>query len=128
MKARQVIATPEADDDARQIDTWWVAHRSGAPNLFLDELANALELLGMEPGVGKRVANRAILGLHRYLLRATGHHLYFVYSDDLVDLQGTDSPRLVYELCCRRCSHRYGTTGSDILQRRCPSCQDGAPA
>lgn len=176
MKARQVVTTPEADDDASRIDAWWVDHRD-APDLFLTELANALELLGMEPGIGKRVASRALPGLHRYLLRATGYHLYFVYADDLVVIIGiwgatrgntppfagrvastqhalstlerstevgyvnrnnqivvrrTDGPgddhlQRVYELCCRRCSQHYGAHGSDIFQRKCPSCQDGAP-
>lgn len=177
MKARSIVTTPEADDDASRIDEWWLGHRDAAPNRFLDELANALALLGMEPGIGKRVPHRTIPGLHRYLLRATRHHLYFVYTDELVvivgiwgatrgstprfaertastqhalstfalstnpgyvnrndqvvvrrtDLPGTDHLQRVYELCCRRCNHRYGANGSDIFQRKCPSCQDGAP-
>ena len=177
MKVRQIVTTPEADEDASQIDEWWVTHRGAAQNRFLEELTEALELLGMEPGVGIRVANRTIPGLHRYLLRATKYHLYFVYSDELVvivglwgatrgatprfaeraasiqhlistigastepgyvnrndqlvirrtDLAGNDHLQRVYELRCRRCSHRYGANGSDIFQRRCPSCQDGAP-
>lgn len=53
-------------------------------NLFLDELADALALLGLEAGVGVRYAHRTIPGLHRYLLRSTRYHLYFVYSDELV--------------------------------------------
>src|SRR5262245_55766672 len=88
MKARPLVSTPEADDDARRIDEWWIAHRGAAPNLFLDELANALALLGAEPGIGKRVPHRAIPGLHRYLLRATYYHLYFVYTDELVVIVG----------------------------------------
>jgi plasmid stabilization system protein ParE len=159
-----------------------VAHHDAAPNLFLEELAAALELLGTEPGIGIRVAHRAIPGLRRYLLRATRYHLYFVYTADLVvivsiwgatrgttprfaeraastqhalstlersmqpgyvnrndqvvvcrtDLAGNDQQQHVYELRCSRCGHHAdaATTmayGSDIFQRRCPSCQDGAP-
>lgn len=176
MKARQIVTTPEADEDASRIDEWWVAHR-GASNLFLEELAGALALLGMEPGIGVRVEHRALPGLRRYLLRATHYHLYFVHTDDLVvivgiwgatrgslprfaeratsvqhaiagleasmtpgyvnrndqivvrraDLPGNDPMQRVYELCCRRCSFRYGTSGSEIFQRKCPSCQDGSP-
>jgi hypothetical protein len=177
MKTRQIVTTPEADDDASRIDEWWMAHRADAPNRFLEELTAALALLAVEPGVGVRVTHQEIPGLHRYLLRVTRHHLYFVYSDDLVmvvgiwgamrgniprfadraaslehtrakfesstepgyvnrngqlvvrrtNLPGTDHLQRVYELRCRRCDHRYGANGSDIFQRQCPSCQDGAP-
>ncbi len=177
MKPRQIVTTPEADDDASRIDEWWVAHRADASNRFLEELTDALALLAAEPGVGVSVPHQAIPGLHRYLLRVTRHHLYFVYSDDLViivgiwgatrgnlprfaervasleharskfesstqpgyvncndqivtrrtDLPGTDHLQRVYELRCGRCNHRYGANGPDIFQRKCPSCQDGAP-
>jgi plasmid stabilization system protein ParE len=88
MKRRQVVTTPEADEDARRIDQWWIHNRSAAPNLFLEELADALALLEMEAGVGVRQPNRAIPGLRRYLLRATRYHLYFVHSDDAVVIVG----------------------------------------
>ncbi|MBC7978726.1 MAG: hypothetical protein H7138_27385 [Myxococcales bacterium] len=84
MKDRRVVTTPEADEDARHIHRWWIQRRRAAPNLFLEELADALALLGMEPGVGVRFAHRAIPGLRRYLLRSTRYHLYFVHSDELV--------------------------------------------
>ena len=88
MKPRRVVTTPEADADAHRIDEWWVQHRQAAPNLFLEELADALALLGMEAGVGVRCANRAIPGLQRYLLRATRYHVYFVHNDELVVIVG----------------------------------------
>jgi hypothetical protein len=88
MKRRLVVTTPEADQDAKRIDQWWTRNRSAAPNLFFEELAHALSLLGMEAGVGVRYAHRTIPGLHRFLLRSTLYHLYFVYSDDLVVLVG----------------------------------------
>jgi len=87
MKPRLLVTTAEADEDARQIDEWWVTHR-GSSNLFLEELAHALALLAVEPGIGVRVAHRVIPELRRYLLRATHYHLYFVYSDDLVVVVG----------------------------------------
>jgi len=88
MKQRRVVTTPEADEDARRIDQWWIRNRSAAANRFVEELADALALLGMEAGVGVRCAHRAIPGLHRYLLRSTRYHLYFVYNDELVVVVG----------------------------------------
>jgi hypothetical protein len=71
MKQRRVVTTPEADEDAKRIDQWWIRNRSAARNLFLQELADALALLGLEAGVGVRYAHRTIPGLHRYLWGAT---------------------------------------------------------
>jgi plasmid stabilization system protein ParE len=88
MKPRRVVTTPEADADAHRIDDWWVRHRGAAPNLFLEELADAFALLAVEAGVGVRCTNRAIPGLRRYLLRATRYHLYFVHNDELVVIVG----------------------------------------
>ncbi len=47
------------------------------------------------------------------VLRATG-------------LPGTDYGQSIYVLRCGDCGHEYGANGSDIFQRKCPTCQDGA--
>jgi hypothetical protein len=43
------------------------------------------------------------------------------------DLPGNDHQQRVYELECGHCSTRYGSNGSDIFQRKCPSCMSGRP-
>jgi hypothetical protein len=40
---------------------------------------------------------------------------------------GTDYGQYIYELECKRCGHHYGANGSDIHERRCPSCDGGRP-
>jgi hypothetical protein len=40
---------------------------------------------------------------------------------------GTDHGQYIYELKCRACSHQYGANGSDIHERKCPTCQAGRP-
>lgn len=77
MKKRRVVTTPEADEDAKAIDLWWVKNRSAAPNLFVEELADTVGLLGAEAGVGVRHAHPAIVGLPRYLLRSSRYHVYW---------------------------------------------------
>lgn len=42
-------------------------------------------------------------------------------------LAGTDHGQKVYVLKCQRCSTEYGANGTDIAQRRCPSCGGGRP-
>ena len=38
---------------------------------------------------------------------------------------GTDHCQYIYILQCSECGHKYGSNGSDIFQRKCPSCQGG---
>lgn len=40
---------------------------------------------------------------------------------------GTDHLQLVYRVECGLCGHVYGANGSDMHERRCPACQNGAP-
>lgn len=40
---------------------------------------------------------------------------------------GTDHQQYVYELKCSHCGFSYGANGSDIHERKCPGCQNGAP-
>jgi hypothetical protein len=41
---------------------------------------------------------------------------------------GGDPEQRVYMMQCSVCGHRYGTYGSEIPRRCCPSCQDGPPS
>jgi hypothetical protein len=41
-------------------------------------------------------------------------------------LPGTDHLQTIYVLRCGDCEAEYGANGSDIFQRRCPDCQQGA--
>ena len=61
-----------------------------------------------EPGYVNRNGQRVV--------RATG-------------LPGNDHLQRIYVLRCGQdvCGNEYGANGSDIFQRRCPSCQGGAP-
>ncbi len=42
-------------------------------------------------------------------------------------LSGNDHRQYIYVLCCGMCGHKYGANGSDIFQRRCPTCGGGRP-
>jgi hypothetical protein len=43
------------------------------------------------------------------------------------EARGNDHNQFIYVLQCKRCAHEYGANGSDIFQRRCPSCDGGKP-
>jgi hypothetical protein len=42
-------------------------------------------------------------------------------------LNGNDHNQKVYVVRCTRFAREYGANGSDLWQRRCPSCDEGAP-
>lgn len=42
-------------------------------------------------------------------------------------LPGNDHLQRVYHLQCGHCGYDYGANGSDIWERKCPACQEGAP-
>ena len=45
----------------------------------------------------------------------------------LPPLEGTDNCQYVYVMNCTKCGLVYGANGSDIWERKCPSCQEGEP-
>ncbi len=76
-----VITTPEADSQIRGIDDWWREHRRASPDLFLDELANAFDILARAPQIGRRYRRSPVPGTRRLLLRATRYHVYYVQRE-----------------------------------------------
>jgi hypothetical protein len=40
---------------------------------------------------------------------------------------GTDHGQYAYKTECTYCGYVYGTNGSDMHERKCPECQNGAP-
>ena len=41
--------------------------------------------------------------------------------------QGSDHGQYVYVMHRPKCGTNYGANGTDIFQRKCPNCQQGAP-
>ena len=39
---------------------------------------------------------------------------------------GNDHLQMSYKMICQNCRLTYGSNGTDIFQRRCPNCQNGA--
>ncbi len=40
---------------------------------------------------------------------------------------GNDHGQYAYKVECTSCHLVYGANGSDLWERKCPKCQDGAP-
>jgi len=72
----KVELSEEARAQVEQIDAWWRENRRAAPNLFSDELEQALLSLEDTPTLGVRYAPRP--NVRRLLLRRTHYHLYVI--------------------------------------------------
>jgi plasmid stabilization system protein ParE len=49
----QVLTTPEADAQIREIENWWRRNRTASPDLFADELEATFDILGHAPHIGR---------------------------------------------------------------------------
>jgi hypothetical protein len=70
-----VVVSPEAERQIEVIDAWWRINRRAAPQLFIEELAEAVAVIEFAPEVGRRYAHPEVKGVRRVLLRATRHHV-----------------------------------------------------
>jgi plasmid stabilization system protein ParE len=77
-----VELSDEAQAQMQRIDAWWRENRPSAPDLFADELEQALGALESSPRLGVRYEPRP--GVRRLLLRQTHYHLYFLEEEERV--------------------------------------------
>jgi plasmid stabilization system protein ParE len=78
------IVTPEADAQIQDIETWWQAHRTAAPDLFREELAEAFLTIRTLPHMGRSVRHPIVKGIRRVLLRESRYPAYYVTHADTV--------------------------------------------
>ena len=83
---KPVSVTPEAEAQVRASDAWWRAERPMAPDMFLNELAEAFEMIRHFAGAGQRVPRGNVAGVRRVLLRASRFHVYYVEGAEVVDV------------------------------------------
>lgn len=79
-----VEISPQAARDLDAIDLWWRANRLAAPDLFLEEFAAALELIGEMPLVGRRYRALPAPETRRVLMRATRYHVYYQATESRI--------------------------------------------
>jgi plasmid stabilization system protein ParE len=80
----QVRTTPEADAQIREIDNWWRRNRTASPDLFTNELAATLDILGHAPHIGRVYRQSPVPDTRRVLLKGTRYHVYYVPRRDQV--------------------------------------------
>ena len=72
-----VRTTEEADGQILAVDEWWRAHRLAAPDLFLNELADAFALDRGGARAGHPWPSPGVPHVRRVLMRSTRYHVYF---------------------------------------------------
>jgi plasmid stabilization system protein ParE len=78
----KVELSGEARAEVERADAWWRENRPAAPDLFANELDQALVALEGAPGLGLRYEPKP--GIRRLLLQRTSYHLYFLVQADRV--------------------------------------------
>ena len=83
MKQRHVSFTFTAKQHVAQEKAWWLANRD-YPEVFVDEIEQALKVIAVLPGAGTLYARSPIPGVRRVYLRRVALHLYYTFNDDIV--------------------------------------------
>lgn len=69
-----------------QAHPWWRDHRPAAPLAIREDLARAVALIAMQPGIGARATNARLPGVRRLLLSRVGYWLYYRPGLDRIDI------------------------------------------
>jgi plasmid stabilization system protein ParE len=83
LKQRHVSFTLTAQQHVAHEKAWWLANRDH-PEVFAEELEQALKILAMLPGAGTVYASSPVPGVRRVYLRRVALHLYYTFDDDVV--------------------------------------------
>jgi hypothetical protein len=77
--ARQLHVT--AQQHVAREKAWWREHRD-YPEVFAEELEQALKIVAMLPGAGTVYSTSPVPGVHRIYLRRVALHLYYTFNDE----------------------------------------------
>ena len=79
-----IRTTPEADAQVREIDRWWRKNRLSSPELFVEELTEAFDIISHAPLLGRLYRQSPVPGTRRVLMNGTRYHVYYVPLADEV--------------------------------------------
>ena len=79
MKNRRVRFTATAQEHFRR-EKAWLANRDH-PDVFTEELEQALQIIAVLPGAGTLYAQSPVPGVRRVYLRRVAVHLYYTFDD-----------------------------------------------
>jgi len=68
------------------IERWWRTNRRAAPELFREDLEQAIVLLESTPTAGSPASDATLVGVRRVLLRRCRYHLYYRLEGEAVQV------------------------------------------
>ena len=80
MKQRHVSFTLTAQRHVAQEKAWWLENRD-YPEVFVEELEQALKVVAVLPGAGAPYTQSSVPGVRRIYLRKVAAHLYYTFDD-----------------------------------------------
>lgn len=90
----KVRFTPRALAAAKRMKTWWLENRPASPDLFDEEVAEALKQIAAAPSSGVVYPTKLGVVVRRILLEETQNHVYYaVRGDEVVILTVWGAPR-----------------------------------
>jgi plasmid stabilization system protein ParE len=79
----KVRFAPEARQQVRTIEKWWLENRPGAPTLFVDELEAAVTRVEELPRAGELYPGAPVANTRRLLMPRTRFHVYYLVDEKL---------------------------------------------
>jgi plasmid stabilization system protein ParE len=83
LKKRRVRFTATAQEHVRREKAWWLVNRDH-PDVFTEELEQALKIIAALPGAGTPYSRSPVPGIRRVYLRRVAAHLYYTFDDRAV--------------------------------------------
>jgi plasmid stabilization system protein ParE len=81
-----VVFQRRATRDIEEINTWWRANRSAAPDLFLLELRATLSIAALSPTLGAPARDVRLPAVRRLILQRTRYHVYYRVAGQVLEV------------------------------------------
>lgn len=78
--------SPQALTQIQEAAQWWSIYRPAAPGAIRQDIAEMLEVLIRQPGLGTPARNKRIRGLRRVILHRVSYYLYYRVSQDTLEI------------------------------------------
>lgn len=66
-----------ANEQIRELDSWWRQNRLKAPNAVREELERVSTLITFQPTIGVRASNLKLPGVRRIFIERLHYHVYY---------------------------------------------------
>lgn len=84
----RIRVSKRAAEQIREAAAWWLDNRDKAPEALAEEVEQAIDLLGILPAAGQRVAHSRLKEVRRLDLGRVHYYLYYQVdrSDETVEV------------------------------------------